>query len=296
MESTAVEALICPVCGLEFVPTLAGETDLKCIDGHSFDIARQGYVNLLTGHGTRFQPDTASMVEARDNFLDAGHYEPLARKVAALAASALPSERTSTEPPLIVDAGTGTGYYLRHILDAGTGHSDSVGLDISKFALRRAARRNPATVNLVWDIWQPLPIAARAADVVVVVFAPRNAVEFARILRRDGLLIVVTPLPGHLAEIAEETGMLGIQPEKDAALQQSLGGHFRAADVQELRYEMMLDPDDVAHVALMGPSGHHLDPAVLARRAGSKEPVIVTAAFRISTFHPLQPDGTNPAE
>ncbi|MGO4385358.1 methyltransferase domain-containing protein [Specibacter sp. RAF43] len=283
MDLTAVDALVCPVCGLEVIPPLAGETALQCVDGHSFDIARQGYVNLLTGHGTKFAHDSAEMVAARDDFLAAGHYLPLAKELAGLTAAALAATPSGPGRPLVLDAGTGTGYYLQQLLAASD--ADSVALDISKFALRRAARRNPATLNLVWDLWRPLPLAADSADVIVVVFAPRNAAEFARVLKPGGQLVVVTPLPEHLAEIAGPVGMLGIQPDKDAALADSLAGHFHRQDSRDVTIRLGLTPGDVRNVALMGPAAHHLDPAKLAAAVAALPPSTpVTAAFRISTF------------
>lgn len=316
MDNSVLDALICPVCGLEFMDVLPGETALKCIDGHSFDIARQGYVNLLTGHGTRLSQDTAAMVAARDEFLDAGHYQALAHALAGtvhpVLAGAAAARGGSAGPapcPLILDAGTGTGWYLQQLLaglggggsgpggqqagsgaDSGAGAApsvDAIGLDISKFALRRAARRNPAAANLVWDVWQPLPVEARRADVVLVIFAPRNAAEFARVLKPAGRLVVVTPRPGHLAEIAQRAGMLGIQPEKEAALAASLESHFVPKGKEQVSISLRLAPADVVNVALMGPAGHHLDPQELAGTlAGLPDWTDCTAQFTISVFRP----------
>ncbi|MDJ0356790.1 putative RNA methyltransferase [Paenarthrobacter sp. PH39-S1] len=268
-------------------------TALVCDSGHSFDIARQGYVNLLTGPGTRFIPDTSEMVAARDGFLTAGHYLPLAEQLADTVLDGLENDQ------LVVDAGTGTGYYLRQLhraADNTTVAVSSIGLDISKYALRRAARANPDTVNLVWDVWQPLPIAAATAAAVVVVFAPRNPAEFARILQPDGKLVVVTPLPGHLAEIAEVTGMLGIQGDKQIGLQASLSGFFSAGAASDLEYTLELTRDDVARAALMGPAGHHLVPAQLQDRvAALDERTVATVRFQISTFLPVRLPFQTPA-
>src|SRR6478736_7115620 len=223
------------------------------------------------------------MVAARFDFLSAGHYRGLADAVAGLAAPYL-SGAGST----VLDAGTGTGHYLRAVLDRAPAAA-AVGLDISKFALRRAARLNPEAVNLVGDVWQPLPLADGAVDVVTVVFAPRNASEFARVLRPGGRLIVVTPRPGHLAEIAGQTGMLGIEPAKDERLAATLAGHFHAHEGRDLDLDLRLAPADVANLALMGPAGHHLDPASLAARVAGLPPrTAVSARFRISVFEPLE--------
>ncbi|MDO5753879.1 putative RNA methyltransferase [Arthrobacter sp.] len=287
MEFSAVKALRCPHCGQRFSAQQVMDQSLACAAGHSFDIARQGYLNLLTGPGTKFVPDTAAMVAARDAFLDAGHYQLLSDALAKHVGQLL----TGADSQLIVDAGTGTGHYLHQVLSAfspSARRPAAVGLDISKFALRRAARRNPEALNIVWDLWRELPLGTGTADVVLVIFAPRNASEFARILKPGGALIVVTPLPEHLAEIAAEVGMLGIQDDKESALVAAMEGHFLPVQTQEIETELQLSPADVENVALMGPAGHHLDPLVLRERlARLPERTAATAAFRVSVFRPL---------
>lgn len=287
MPAASLAALVCPVCRSPFEAGGPGRP-LVCAAGHSFDAAKQGYFNFLTGKGTVFEADSAAMVAARFDFLSAGHYRGLAEAVAELAASFLAGAGTA-----VLDAGTGTGHYLRAVLNRTP--AAAVGLDISKFALRRAARLNPEAVNLVGDVWQPLPLADDAVDVVTVVFAPRNAPEFARVLRPGGRLIVVTPRPGHLAEIAGQTGMLGIEPAKEERLAATLAGHFQAHPGRELDLALSLTPADVANLALMGPAGHHLDRGALAARvAGLPARTAVSARFRISLFEPL-PVQTNAA-
>ncbi len=281
--------LLCPVCraGLD-----RQERSLCCPNGHSFDAARQGYFNFLVGKGTVYEADTADMVAARFDFLAAGHYRGLARAVAELAVPALSvpgaAEGVRTAGPAVLDAGTGTGHYLRTLLD--TVPVAAIGLDISKFALRRAARLNPEAVNLVSDVWQPLPVADGAVDVVTVVFAPRNAAEFARVLRPRGRLVVVTPRPGHLAEVAGRTGMLGLEPAKEERLASSLAGHFTSLTSRDLDLDLTLSPVDVGNLTLMGPAGHHLDRESLAARvAGLPAVTEVSARFRISVFVPRLP-------
>jgi 23S rRNA (guanine745-N1)-methyltransferase len=303
--------LLCPVCRNGLRSGDGGTRTLVCGAGHHFDAARQGYFNFLVGKGTVFEADTADMVAARFDFLSAGHYQPLADAVAELAAPELLP--TPGKRPAVLDAGTGTGHYLRAVLDrvqqdrvppqvggkpgGAPGGSapelvpvQAIGLDISKFALRRAARMNPDALNVVGDVWQPLPIADDAVDVVTVVFAPRNAPEFARVLRPGGRLVVVTPRPGHLDEIAGQAGLLGIEPAKGERLAMSLGKHFTPAlsASRNLDLALFLNPRDVANLALMGPAGHHLDRAALAAlEAGLPARTDVSARFRISVFEPM---------
>lgn len=283
MKNSVVDTLLCPRCGLGFAALEPGDSALHCPNGHSFDIAKQGYVNLLTGAGTKFRQDTQEMVAARDTFLESGHYEPLALALSELTQQALtPDPQTG----LILDAGTGTGWYLEQILGSFQGSTPrAVALDISKFALRRAGRRNPEAANLVWDLWQPLPLKSGVAEVILVVFAPRNGAEFRRVLKARGTLIVVTPRKGHLAEIAQTAGLLGIQENKQAALDASLEPYFEKIRDRNVSISLELKHHDVVNVALMGPAGHHLDREKLRLDVTQLPEVnLVSAKFRISVF------------
>lgn len=279
MPPTSRTLLLCPVCR---APLAAGPEDsartLACAAGHRFDAARQGYFNLLTGSGTKFQADTAEMVQARVDFLGAGHYLPLASELAALVSAAAPGAE------VVLDAGAGTGYYLAEAAKSFP-QAATVALDISKFALRRAARALPQTSCLVWDVWRPLPLADAGVDVILNVFAPRNPAEFRRVLTSDGILAVVTPAPDHLREVRTLAGLLDIGAEKEDRLSGALSGYFSPEPAVPCRYPMQLDPADIRNVALMGPSARHLDRGRLeenlAALTGKTE---VTASFALQLF------------
>jgi len=274
--------LACPVCREDLKPE-PDRRQLRCPAGHRFDAARQGYFNLLTGAGTKFQADSADMVQARAEFLAAGHYGPLAACVAELAAAA-------GDHPVIVDAGAGTGYYLSEAADA-LKASATVALDISKYALRRAAKALPEGYALVWDVWRRLPLADAAADAVLNVFAPRNPAEFRRVLRTGGVLIVVTPLPGHLREIRSLGGLLEIGSEKEERVANSLGSGFTFDIGRHVEYTMELSRSDVRNAALMGPSAHHLKPERLEASLDAVSfPLKVSAAFGVQRFQASGPD------
>lgn len=299
MPSTTDLPLLCPVCRepLELLAAAPmGQSQLVCPSGHSYDAARQGYFNLLVGKGTAFESDTADMVQARSDFLEAGHFGPLAAAVAAAVVPCLPEERGA-----VLDAGTGTGHYLRAVLDAAAAQRRrrvaAVGLDISKFALRRAARLNPEAVNLVSDVWQPLPLADKSVDAITVIFAPRNAAEFARVLRPAGRLVVVTPRTGHLAGIAAVTGMLGIEEGKETRLAEAMGSHFDAETSTDVEIPLALTRQEAANLAFMGPAGHHLGRKDLSERlAGQPEPVQAHAHFRLTVFRFSKPAAFRPSK
>jgi len=294
MSSGERRLLTCPNCGGDLEPDPA-RTRLSCPSGHRYDAAKQGYFNLLTGAGTKFQADTAQMVQARVDFLAAGHYAPLASRLAVLAAGAGTGTGTGAstgdgsdagrkEGPVVLDAGAGTGYYLREVQRA-AGASACVALDISKFALRRAARALPEGLALVWDVWRPLPLADGVADLLLNVFAPRNPGEFHRVLAPGGRLLVVTPLPGHLREIRGLAGMLEIGGEKETRVARSLGPEFEAGPAERLEYLMSLSRSDVENVVLMGPSAHHVDADALAEALDRTEfPLQVGAAFSLQQY------------
>jgi 23S rRNA (guanine745-N1)-methyltransferase len=113
------------------------------------------------------------------------------------------------------------------------------------------------TAGLVADVWTPLPIRSGITDVVMCVFAPRNAAEFARVLVPGGILVVVTPRESHLHELRASGAMLGIQPDKLAALDGGLAESFVLVDRHALEYSAHLDPQAQLLVAAMGPAGHH---------------------------------------
>jgi 23S rRNA (guanine745-N1)-methyltransferase len=278
---SAVKLLLCPVCAADLVPNGPRVADgLRCAQGHRFDGARQGYVNLLTGRGTSFVPDTAAMVAAREAFLGSGGYAPLAGRVAAEAARLL----ADVPAPVVLDAGTGTGYYLARVLEE-VPQAGAVALDLSKFALRRAVRTVPQALCLVWDLWRPLPLAAGEADLVLNIFAPHNAAEYARVLGPDGHLLVVTPAPGHLAGLRAVVPLLGIGGDKAGRLADSLAGHFERVLETEVAADLELDAGQAEQLVMMGPNAHHTDAeSVRAALAGTRLPLAVEARFTLGIF------------
>lgn len=277
MLADVVGHLRCPVCGGDLA---CGERSLRCVNGHAFDIARQGYAGLLTGGLRAGTADTAAMVAARAEFLEGGHFAPLAALVADLAAE----RAAGGDGGCVLDAGAGTGYYLSAVLDRLPG-TPGVALDASKHALRRAARAHPCVGALTWDVWRPLPVRTGAVSVLLDVFAPRNAGEFHRVLRPGGTLIVVTPAARHLGELVGELGLITVDPRKAERVEDTLGERFRAAGTRPLELELRLSHAEVAALASMGPSARHTEPGALrARIEELAEPVPVTAAFEVRVF------------
>lgn len=279
MESqlAAVASLLaCPECG----DILAvRDRSLFCARGHGFDIARQGYVSLLTGASTKMSGDTAAMLDARAAFQDARHFAPIATAVATISAKGAGTRF----PHSILEIGAGTGYYLAAALDA-TPDAHGIALDVSKPAARRGARAHPRAASILADVWRGLPIRDALVDVVLSVFAPRNPDEVARVLAPGGSFIVVTPTPRHLSELIAPLGMIGVDATKDDRLAEAMSGRFDRVDSALVEYSLRLTHPDVGNVVAMGPSAHHASDLRAARIAALPETVEVTASVTVSRY------------
>ena len=237
-----------------------------------FDTNKRGFLNLVD-RSKGILGDTRQILEARARFLRQGHYSPIAQAVHEM----LPALETAD----IIDSGCGTGYYAGELL-ARRPHSRLLELDVSVDAVTIAVRATGAP-GVVADVWQPLPVRSRRADLVLCVFAPRNAPEFARVLRPDGRLVVVTPAANHLEQLRERGRLIGMQPDKLEHLDAALGDRFTLERRRSTTYELQLDETEVNDLAAMGPSGHHADRT--ATNTGSA--TTVTVAVDVSVYAPL---------
>lgn len=280
MYSRVVAYLQCPLCHGGVAESDAGSgRALRCAKRHSFDIAKQGYANL--GYPPpAHSGDTSEMVAARAEFQAAGHYRFIADAVAEAAKLLFPE----TQPALILEAGAGTGYYLGVVLDA---MPDSAGLalDVSKAALRRAAKVHVRAGAALCDVWRELPVSTGAAGLLLTIFSPRNGAEFRRVLAADGVLIVVAPTSAHLSELVGPLGLLSVAANKEEAVAASLGEEFYKIDERRCDLLLQLSHKEVHALVAMGPSAWHLDPDKLSVAiAGLPETVTVTASVQVSSY------------
>jgi 23S rRNA (guanine745-N1)-methyltransferase len=259
--SDVVDLLRCPHCRQEM--QLHGRV-LQCCSGHSFDVARQGYVNLLPGRPATGTGDTSAMVAARTAFLSRDHYAQFADAVAAATSATSDttdgSEVTSSEP--IAEIGAGTGYYLAHALRRREGVG--VAIDVSTAAARRAAHAHERIGSVVADAWTSLPLTDACLGAAVVAFAPRSGGELARVVRPGGRLVVLVPAGDHLTELRTRLGLLDIDPRKAERQAAALGDGFRSESHSTIRWTTELDHDAVRHLVLMGPNALHQDEGRLA--------------------------------
>lgn len=266
MLDAVVDVLRCPTCA---APLSLDGHSVDCSAGHRFDLARQGYVNLLAG-AQPHNADTAAMVQARLDFLAAGHYD---RLIEALPVN--PAAR------VVLDAGSGPGRYLATVLDR-VPAAHGLACDVAVAAARRAARSHPRAGAVVADTWAGLPVRSGAIDVVLVIFAPRNFTEFARIVRPGGTVVIVTPGEDHLDRVRAELDLLQIPRAKVERDHRAAAPWFVPSGHRSLRYTVTLSSADITNLVGMGPNAFHRDPAEVAALAAAVAPLTTTVAFEIT--------------
>ena len=251
--SLVLPHLRCPLCVSEL--THEGPA-LQCRSRHTFDIARQGYLSLMSGQQAR-SGDDDEMILARDRFLSGGAYAPLA---AQLTRTAL--EHAPAGDPFVVEVGCGTGHYLAALLEAWP-QAVGFGFDSARRGARISARAHPRLLAATADAFAPFPVASGSASVLFDVFSPRNPEQFARVLRHDGVLVVARPAQGHLQELRDRVpAMVGIDPEKEARLHAALDPLFVESEQHQVDFTVDLsDRQRAADLIGMTPSARHLDPA-----------------------------------
>ena len=240
MVACLMPQLICPHCQS---PLSVTERTWSCANGHSYDQARQGYLNLLlVQHKNSRQPgDTPTMLEHRQAFLDGGHYQPISDGVNRLLAAHAPQS--------ILDMGCGEGYYTDRLARA-LPDADCAGLDISKDAVIKACRRNRQIQWLVGSSAR-LPVAHASLDVALCIFSPWSWEECLRVLKPGGRLMLVGPHADHLLTLREKLyDSVHPTPELIKALPDGL----KIVEDQVLRYA--LDMEATALDSLIGMTPH----------------------------------------
>lgn len=245
--------LRCPNCLLPL--SVADARALGCPEGHRFDLTKHGTVTLLPPRAPHTIGDSREMLEARRDVLDTGVYAPIA---AAIERSAPNAATAISAAARIADLGCGTGYYARRLADARPTTASILLADRSPAAVRMASRAVPGSTGVVLDLWRPLPLRDEVADLVLNVFAPRNAKEFARILSHNGCLIVVVPTPAHLGELRAAAGLLDIPSGKaERVIEQFAAAGLSIRSREGVEYTITADAETRDRLAGMGPSARH---------------------------------------
>ena len=260
----------CPICQ---APLRRKDVLLRCTGSHSFDISREGYVNLLPAHHrkSRLPGDNAEMVAARRRILAEHHFEPL---VTAL--------RTEIEAKgtvdRLVDIGCGEGSITASF-------SSSVpqvyGVDVSKAAIRAAARQYKPLILAVSSSTR-LPLLDKAFEVATVILAPFSG-DISRVVETGGKAIRVTPGPDHLSQL-KELIYRNARPHRRAVVEFPLLRHIGHTRIE---FDLTLDRQSRTDFINMTPMRYRSNPA-LRIPANEPEQMRITADFWIDVFERTQ--------
>jgi len=185
----------CPVCKQ---PLALEEKSYKCEIGHCFDIAKEGYVNLLVANkkNSKNPGDTKEAVTARRNFLEKGYFEPLVEGIKTMI------EDLGPEGITLLDSCCGEGYYTSRIAgEEALQISDCHGYDVSKPAIIAAAKKYKNVEFSVAKV-SNIPLTSATVDIVMTIFSPLSSSEFYRVLKEEGFVLVVSAGADHLKELA----------------------------------------------------------------------------------------------
>ena len=267
----------CPICA---APLERVGGSYRCPRGHSYDIAREGYVHLLPANRKHAKEpgDDRGMVAARGRFLEGGWYEHLCRTLRELALVCC------AEETVFLDAGCGEGYYtaaMVQALSAAGKLKAAAGVDLSRAALKRAARRVREAEFAVASVYH-MPVGDGAASLLLDCFAPLALEEYRRVLRPGGVFLYVVPAPEHLMEMKQ---ILYETPYENPDQTVEYQG-FRYLDVVPVSRRVALEGENILDLFRMTPYAWKTPREGMAR-LGERKTLEVTASFRVHVFRRL---------
>ncbi|HES9553675.1 TPA: methyltransferase domain-containing protein [Streptococcus pneumoniae] len=242
-------AFACPICQENL--TLL-ETNFKCCNRHSFDLAKFGYVNLAPQIRQSANYDKENF-QNRQQILEAGFYQAILDAVSDLLAS---SKTTTT----ILDIGCGEGFYSRKLQES---HSEKTfyAFDISKDSVQIAAKSEPNwAVNWFVGDLARLPIKDASMDILLDIFSPANYGEFRRVLSKDGILIKVIPTENHLKEIRQRVqDQLSNKEYSNQDIKEHFQEHFTILSSQTASLTKTITAEQLQALLSMTPLLFHVD-------------------------------------
>ncbi len=236
---------VCPVCGKELEINCK---NYKCQKNHSFDAAKSGYINLLTADkmNAKNPGDNKLMVRARSSFLDKGYYSHLREALYEAV------NKISDDGDILLDAGCGEGYYTSGIVEKILTRNKNIraaGIDISKFAADKAAKRSKNIEFAVGSVFH-IPFADNSCDILLNVFAPFCRNEYIRVLKNGGYMITVIPDKNHLWEIKK---IVYDNPYENIPKNEEIEGFTFAEKIYVKRNIFLENNDDIKNLFAMTP-------------------------------------------
>lgn len=241
------EILQCPYCHQSL--KVEEEKSLKCEKNHTFDVAKQGYINLVT-NGIKTAYDKTLFASRYEIISSIGLYDELQKELVASITKEIKKEGIT-----IIDLGCGEGSHLNQLKERlADKNITGIGIDISKDAILAASKHYDSFTWLVGDLAN-LPIQNNSVDIILDILSPSNYKEFLRILAKEGLVLKVVPASDYLKEIRE---VIYDDPKKHRYIQeenimQLFYQHFNNVKETRITYTKQLSPSEMEHLIKMTP-------------------------------------------
>lgn len=234
----------CPICSSAM--ELVEEARLVCERNHSFDLSKQGYVNLAPqAHATKYDQ---SLFKARKIVIDSGFFNPLLLAITRTISTLL---KDNMQPTKILDAGCGEGSHLTNIVSQLGDSFTGVGVDLAKEGILSAAKEHPGAIWAVADLAN-CPFQDEHFDVLLNILSPANYAEFSRLLKSDGLFIKVVPEVNYLTEL-REVFYEKTDEVKETNRAERIGNQFEILKEERITYDFPLNKELLATLIQMTP-------------------------------------------
>lgn len=274
-----MEHLKCPLCATSLSTT---DRQWKCNNGHCFDVAKEGYVNLLPVQKKRSKTpgDSKAMLQARRGFLSNGHYQFLADEMLKLIPAQQPGSGAS-----VLDLGCGEGYYLSCLVDTLPAPCvyDFHALDIAKDAVRMTAKRKTGAICAVGSAYET-PYFDDTFSVIYSVFSPYSLTEILRISKPGAIVIIVGPGSEHLKELAKHV-YDEVKPHSGnrAQIQETISG-FNSSEPIEISRCITIKQAEIENLLAMTPYYWSINEEKKQRLIALTE-LTVTLHFEVQVLH-----------
>lgn len=238
--------LRCPNCKLSLQEI---EKTVKCPNGHSFDISREGYINLLLANQKKKinSGDNKLMTNAREAFLAKGYYDVLIESIEVFVNEFVALNSRSFQ---LLDLGCGTGFYTRNLFKEK--NIQKTGVDISKVAIAKAAVKDKEATYIIGSVFN-LAIADSSVDLLINIFSPLSLEELKRVLKPGGYFVKVIPIGNHMREIAELVYETFIPHESNVKEEIEADKELRIIKTENLRKIILLSGEDLLNFVRMTP-------------------------------------------
>lgn len=240
-----IQHFSCPICKSSM--ELIQSKSLVCSKNHTFDIAKQGYVNMLM-RSINSQYDKQLFQSRRKIITESNLYAPLHKKISEIIIEKMDEINVCT----IFDAGCGEGSHLKMIKNlCENGKITGIGLDISKEGIRMAARNDKESIWIVGDLANT-PLKDHSCNVILNILSPANYKEFKRLLAPSGLVIKVAPRPKYLKELRVALN-LKKDPDTNEKIISLFKDNFSVVEHIELSYSKQISQELFFHLVNMSP-------------------------------------------